>query len=272
MKSQHPEYLESFVKTCMAHGLDEEATAMLLDKARHNDSMANSPEYRDGFHSELLSIKNNGFSVKNVQLGALLKKIPAFWKGVATTVPAMYGAYAGGKYEGARNTEGFSLNKAISEGYLPSLSEFGGAGGEGSKTRFGDALQAMQAADAKLVGGDLRPFTTAGSAAAKTPILPSLRRKLLELENQIQTPVSDAAGYSTVPKLLEQKEALKRQIEKATQLSKTAQPELSRQAAEIEKLYPKLISGQLSPRERAQYEAIASRLPNIQAFARQLGQ
>jgi len=274
MKSHHPEYLESFVKTCMAYGLDEEATTMLLDNARHKDYLENSPEYREGFQSTVLEARENNPLTKVAFFMRAFPRNPNFWKGVAS-VPVVYGVGKGVKslWDSASNAitnslDQFGLGRAINRGDIPNLNEFGVGGG--TKTRFGDALHAMQAADAKLVGGDMRPFLS--NARSRGPaILPALRQKYLDVENAIKQPVSDPSGYSSVPELLKQRDELKRQIDRATQYTSTAAPILQRQSGELADLHEKLVAGRLSGSERQRYEELARLVPGLSGFRQQLG-
>jgi len=312
MKSHHPEYLESFVKTCMAYGLDEEATTVLLDNARHKDYLENSPEYREGFHNTLVELNQDNQTTKNASgiikaigrgaagLGRGIESLanmfapvvsrggtmisttakkPGFLPGLLS-VPAGYGLYEGGKAlynQGKEKLLGtmddLATNRMISTGGLPSLSGFeGGSSAGGSRGRFADTLHAMQAADAKLVGGDMRPFLSSAQRQGVS-ILPGLRQKYLDVENALKAPISDPSGYSIVPDLIKRREELKKQIDKATQLSSSANPILRRQSEELRNLHSKFTTtGNLSESELRRYEALSKQVPQLSTFSQQLGE
>lgn len=307
MKSHNQDYLESFVKTCMQHGLDEEATTMLLDNARHKDYLENSPEYREGFQKTIFAENNS--NVKNATslirligrgIGALgragqsgaealakglgtagtkattVAKKPGFLSGALVPVLG-YGAYSGGSslYNTAREQlneklQRFGLGQALRAGAMPDLGEFGVSAGT-NKGRFGDALHAMQAADARLVGGDLRPFLS--NASSKGPaILPSLRQKYGEIEKLLKQPVTDPSGYAVIPDLIKQRDALKSQIDKATRYSETAQPIVAAQTQELKDLYGKVMQGKADAGTMKRYEELSKRVPAMTGFSQQLGE
>lgn len=311
MKSHHPEYLESFVKTCMAYGLDEEATTVLLDNARHKDYLENSPEYREGFHNTLVELNQDNQNTKSAAsiikaigrgaagLGRGIESLANMFapvvtrggKAVSTTtkkpgflpgllsIPAGYGLYLGGKnlYGDLKSKVNdaltdYTTNRMISRGEMPSLAGFEGATAGGNKGRFADALYAMQAADAGMTAGDVRPLMSSRQDASKLPILQGLRKKLYETQTAIDAPITDPSGYANVANLLKRKAELEKQYAQASRYSKAVDPILKKQMGALEELHKKYVTSGLSGDEQKKFEALASRVPGMSGFQKQLGQ
>lgn len=241
MKSHHPEYLESFVKTCMSYGLDEESTTLLLDKARHEDCINNNPEYRQGFVRVIKQAAAQG---------------PA-------SVLADSKEFVGP----------LTLDTLLNKGEFPDLNEFGVSSVNKNKSQFADVLNAINAADAKLLGKDLRPFTT-NYGVSNSAILPSLGEQLLKVNEQIHKnpEAGNYTDYADLPNLLQKRTELSTLIDRAQTYRKAANLILSNKINELTNLRTRLQMGVASKDETQRYSELAQQVPNLQNFAQRIGQ
>lgn len=256
MKSHHPDYLEGFVKTCMAYGLDEEASTMILNNARHKDYLENSSDYREGFQNGLC---------KNSFVAFAKKFLP---------VAAGAGAYGLSQpiYQGVRNNlsdwfSGYREDKGyknlMKENKLPDLKPYVESSllrTSGNQWPARDALSAMRYGDAALVGG---------FAPSSKPSMPALLSQRNAIRGMLQRPIDEnnITEFGRAGELYKKDLDLSKRIQELERMQSVSEPIFQSKLKELKKLHSKLMQGEeLSARDQAKYEQLSQFVPRMSEF------